>query len=85
VFDLQNIENNLMPINHETWIGSYSGRKDGELNFSSERNEVFVFILSGVFEVENRLLQSRDALLLNKIHRLEFEALCNDAIIVISS
>ena len=43
----------------------------------------FVFIIEGAFEVQNRLLEARDGLSLWNLSKLEFEALSNDAILMI--
>jgi quercetin 2,3-dioxygenase len=64
------------------YIGKYDGRKDDILSFSEPTN-VFIFIINGAFEVQNRLLESRDGLLLNDVSEIDFEALSNEAIILV--
>ncbi|MFD2935045.1 pirin family protein [Spirosoma flavum] len=72
------------------FIGKYDGRKSGIYPIEKSENGtqltgVFVFVLSGVFEVQNRLLHERDGLSLMNIHDsdIEFEALSNEAILLL--
>ncbi|GAB4017652.1 hypothetical protein GCM10028808_49670 [Spirosoma migulaei] len=95
-FDLTN-KNKLLPLFsiHEagqhgyaqwhSFIGTYDGRKDDVYSMTDTTNGVFVFILSGAFEVQNRLLHARDGLALTTIDNgeVEFEALSNDAVLMI--
>jgi quercetin 2,3-dioxygenase len=46
-------------------------------------NDAFIFVIDGVFEVQNRLLHRRDALLLPAPEKLEFEALSEGAILLV--
>jgi quercetin 2,3-dioxygenase len=64
------------------YIGKYDGRQDDVLSFS-EPTTVFVFIANGAFEVQNRLLESRDGLLLYDVQTLDFEALSEEAIVLL--
>ena len=97
-FDLTD-KNKLIPIfflnstglNHNRgssgFIGKYDGRKDGiyQAKKGIQPTGIFVFILSGVFEVQNRLLHERDGLSLMNIQNedVEFEALSNNAILLL--
>jgi hypothetical protein len=49
---------------------------------------VFGFVIEGAFEFQNRLLETRDSIALwnedNETLQIEFEALSNDAIILIA-
>lgn len=65
-------------------IGQFAGRVDSTLDLSAP-SDVFVFVVEGAFEVQNRLLHARDALSLPCNHELEFEALSNNAIILLLS
>jgi len=44
---------------------------------------VYVFVIEGAFEVQNRLLHARDGLSLSSATEVEFEALSNDAMLLI--
>ncbi|MCF0043690.1 pirin family protein [Dyadobacter fanqingshengii] len=87
-FDL-NIKNTLIPILDADAgygilvIGKYQGRKDGLYISKNPANCIFIFIIEGAFEVQNRLLEKRDGLSLKNVPEVEFEALSNDAIILI--
>ncbi len=72
------------------YIGQFNGRHEETylVNGSTppgHGGQVFVFVLQGVFEVANRLLQERDGLALHYSHDalVEFEALSNEAIILL--
>jgi len=65
-------------------IGMFTGRNDANYELQNKSNDLFVFVIQGAFEVEGRLLHSRDGLALwNGLHQIELEALSNDAIILI--
>jgi hypothetical protein len=87
-FDLSN-KNTLIPIFDTAYaqenisIGMYDGRQDGTYSLKSAANNLFIFIIEGAFEVQNRLLEKRDGLSLKNVQNVEFEALSNDAIILI--
>lgn len=82
-FDLENPKNTLNPLLTTCWIGKYDGRQDNTLVLSELTTNCFVFIINGVFEVQNRLLEPRDSLLLTDLVEVEFEALANDSILLI--
>lgn len=65
------------------YIGKYSGRNEDLYQLKNPENGIFVFIVEGAFEVQNRLLEARDGLSLWNLDELEFEALSNDAIILV--
>lgn len=86
-FNLQN-RNELLPLfdgrnqPYRTFIGMYNGRQAGE--YAAQEKQVFIFVIQGAFEVQNRLLHPRDGLALWNLNEpLEFEALSNDAILLI--
>ena len=87
-FDL-NDKNTLLPILNATCnqsnlvIGKYEGRKDGLYVCKNPANQIFIFIIEGAFEVQDRLLEKRDGLSLQRVREVEFEALSSDAIILI--
>ena len=64
-------------------IGNYNGRMKDSYTAINERNHIFVFVLQGAFEVEDRLLETRDALGLYDCTKIEYEALSNEAILII--
>ncbi|NEU65603.1 pirin [Spirosoma agri] len=83
---------NLDHSDHPTvkgFIGRYTGRQEGTYPIAPAAELVdtgmFVFVLQGAFEVANRLLHAKDSLSLryNQPDQLEFEALSNDAIILL--
>jgi hypothetical protein len=87
-FDL-NDKNTLIPLLNAAGdqsnlvIGKYEGRKDGLYVCKNPVNQVFIFIIEGAFEVQDRLLEKRDGLLLQRVREVEFEALSSNAIILI--
>jgi redox-sensitive bicupin YhaK (pirin superfamily) len=89
-FDLT-VRNTLLPLiehpGNRVFIGQYSGREEGEYVVKSAVGtpRIFIFILQGSFEVANRLLHERDGLSLSidDGYVLEFEALSNDAILIL--
>lgn len=66
------------------FIGQYDGRQEGTYAVEPD-SRVFVFVLQGVFEAANRLLHEKDGLALQyeQADVLEFEALSNDAILLL--
>lgn len=81
-FDLESPKNTLTPLLTTGWIGKYDGRQDDTLTLTKPSN-CFIFVINGVFEVQNRLLEPRDSLLLLETHEVEFEALAGDSILLI--
>lgn len=81
-FELESSKNTLTSLLTTGWIGKYDGRQDDTLVLTKSSN-CFVFVINGVFEVQNRLLEPRDSLLLFETHEVEFEALANDSILLI--
>lgn len=65
------------------FIGKFSARKEIVYTLSDPDKSLFVFIIEGVYEVQYRLLENRDALALWDIDKVEIEALSNDAIILL--
>lgn len=59
------------------------GRTEAELAPESNRSTIINFVINGVFEVQNRLLESRDCLAIKNIETLEMEALSENAIILV--
>lgn len=65
------------------FIGVYDGRKEGFYTLKNPKNGVFVFVVNGAFEVENRLLEAKDGLSLNKTEVIEWEALSENAVLLV--
>ncbi len=89
-FDLTT-KNTLLPLavssGKRLFIGQYGGREEGGFVAESagETQRIFVFVLQGTFEVANRLHHEKDSLALTveSGYTLEFEALSNDAILLL--
>ena len=64
-------------------IGKFAGRTDVLYKLTNVQAGVFVYIIEGAFEVQNRLLHAKDGLALWDLSMLEAEALSNDAILLI--
>lgn len=85
-FDLGDT-NRLLPLfktsNQQGFIGKYDGRKKGLLQQSQPNARFFCVVINGAFEVQDRLLHARDGLALENFEEIDFEALSNDAILLI--
>ena len=88
IFDISQ-KNLLLPVfttfnkNTNAYIGKYGGREEGLYTIQNPENSIFVFIIEGAFEVQNRLLEKRDGLSLMHVETVNFEALSNDAVILL--
>ena len=84
-----NPKNTLKPVflvnDKEGFIGKYEGRKKGEFTIKNPKNGVFIFVIEGVFEVQDRLLHARDGLAISGVEMIDFEALSNEAVILLLS
>lgn len=65
------------------FIGAYDGRKEGFYTLKNPNNGVFVFVVNGAFEVENRLLEAKDGLSIKKTEVIEWEALSENAVLLV--
>lgn len=65
------------------FIGKYDGRTGDIYTLRNPRNGLFIFVIEGVFEAQNRLLHARDGLSLQNIETIDFEALSNEAILLL--
>jgi quercetin 2,3-dioxygenase len=84
-FNLDKNQNNLIEVSMKDssmkfFIGKFGGREEGVLIID---NQAFVFVIHGVFECENRLLESRSSMAVWGNHKLEFEGLGRENIILI--
>lgn len=87
-FDIINCKDQLVsiPVSNNTFkysIGKYAGRAETVYYLSDTGNGIFAFVIQGAFEVQYRLLHPRDGLALWEADAVEFEALSNDAIILV--
>jgi quercetin 2,3-dioxygenase len=88
-FNLDNGLNQLIEITRvnqqiRILMGKFGGRMEGELPCQDE-SKVFVFVINGAFEVQNRLVEARSALALWDVESLDFEGLAPENIILILS
>lgn len=78
--------NTLIPVSKElglpNFIGLYEGRKEGVYSLYNPEKAIFGMVVNGAFEFQNRLLETRDSVLLRNIKTLEFEALSENALII---
>ncbi len=86
-FELDASKNSLVNVSTSPTlnchIGKFSGRHNSTFKTSFGSRPVFAFVLEGAFEFQNRLLEQRDGLSLTNISELEFEALSNEAILLL--
>ncbi len=83
-----NYENNglfpILDINEcQLHFGVFEGRKEAVYQLQNPKNGIFAFVINGAFELENRLLESRDALSLWNVETVELEALSENAIVLL--
>lgn len=84
VFSTHNKLHSLFEVERALgFIGIYDGRKEGSYTLRNTKNGLFVFVLNGAFEVENRLLEAKDGLALQEIQKMEWEALSENAILMV--
>ncbi|MEO6731671.1 MAG: hypothetical protein ABIN01_10680 [Ferruginibacter sp.] len=67
---------------YKFFIGKFAGRQEA-YHPLNEGGAVFVFVLQGAFEVQNRLLEAKDGLLIWSTGLIEMEALSEEAIILL--
>jgi hypothetical protein len=65
-------------------IGQYDGREEDTYTISKPENAIFTYVINGAFEVQNRLLETGDALAFWNAEDAEFEALSNGAVILVA-
>lgn len=64
-------------------IGKYMGRSKDRYQLKDPSCALYAFVIEGAFEVEDRLLHARDGLALQHFNSVEFEALSNEAILLL--
>ena len=62
-------------------IGKYQGREE-DIYHLKKHNHLFTYVIQGAFEVQNRLLEDRDALILRGSENVDFEALSKEGILL---
>jgi redox-sensitive bicupin YhaK (pirin superfamily) len=74
-----------LPMHSKTsgFIGIYDGRKEGLYRLRNPENGLFVFVINGAFEFDNRLIESRDALAIANAESVEFEALSENGMLLV--
>lgn len=91
-FNLQKNVNNLIPLfpdsptahlNFLIHVGKFNGRAEGVYSVKNPCKRVFSFVIEGAFEFQSRLLHARDGLSLINVDEVEFEALSNEAIVLL--
>lgn len=63
-------------------IGKFKGRAETTYTLKNEQNGVFLRVINGAFEAQNRLLEAGDSLALWNCATVEIEALSNEAILL---
>lgn len=64
-------------------IGVFDGRRKGKYALRNKNNGVFAFVINGAFEIEDRLMEAKDGLSLKEIATIEWEALSENAILML--
>ncbi len=88
---VQNIQltkiNELVCFDHHRqpvgYIGMYQGRREERFTLKNAGHGVFIYVINGAFEVQGRLLEYRDGLSLWDMNEIGFEALSNNAMIML--
>ncbi|MCC4229533.1 pirin family protein [Zunongwangia profunda] len=60
-------------------MGKYEGRQKGESRVLFNQN-TFIYVISGAFEVNERLLETGETICFWDTHLIEFEALSKNAV-----
>lgn len=80
-------KNKLIPLfennTASAFIAQFDGRKEAYYQLKNKGNGIFTFIINGAFEFENRLLEAGDALSLKEIEAVEWEALSENALLLL--
>lgn len=84
-----NKRNELLPIFSSTqhdafgYFGKYDGREDGIYRVKNAGNCLYIFVIEGAFEIDNKLVETRDSLAIWNAIEIEFEALSDSGILLI--
>ncbi len=87
-FDLSNSKNQLIPLlsnsSVHVHLGYFDARHETIYKRKIDSKQIIGYVIQGAFEFQNMLLQHRDgAIVFNKTEVIEFEALSEDALILI--
>lgn len=78
--------NQLVPLSQEldfpNFIGIFDAREEHEYPLKKAKGSIFGLVINGAFEFQNRLLEVRDAIILEELDTLEIEALAPESIIL---
>lgn len=79
-------KNELIPLsgslNFPAFIGLYDGRKKQKYELKQENKSIFGIVINGACEFQDRLMETRDAILLYDLDTLKFEALSENLLII---
>jgi quercetin 2,3-dioxygenase len=84
-FDVDSNKNRLIEVFHfnaKLSIGKFDGRSEAIYKLEDQKG-LFVFVIQGAFEVQNRLLEAKDGLALENVKEIEMEALSDEAILLV--
>lgn len=82
-------QNELLPIfssvqqNAFGYFGKYDGREEGVHQVKNTGNCLYIFVIEGAFEIDNKLMEARDGLAIWNANEIEFEALSDNAMLLI--
>jgi hypothetical protein len=65
------------------YTGVYKGRTKANYTLKRPENGVFIYVIDGAFEVEDRLMEFRDGLALWDTPEIEFESLSDNAVLLL--
>lgn len=88
-FDFEKNQNQLIEIISNSKLpfklsaGIFAGRAEVIYKIQSPESSFYSFIIDGAFEIEGRLMHTRDGLALWKTESVELEALSNNAIVLV--
>ena len=64
-------------------IGIYENKKEGKYKLANSEHGIFAFVISGAFEFEDRLIETKDGLSISGISEVTFEALSENAVLLV--
>ncbi|WPO83336.1 hypothetical protein SD427_03055 [Chryseobacterium sp. JJR-5R] len=70
-------------IGYPNFMGLYDGRKEERYALYKKGGSIFGMVINGAFEFQNRLMENRDAIIISEMDMLEFEALSENALMVL--
>lgn len=89
--ELRKNKNQLIPITSENQhpfkiaLGLFTGRGEATYTVKDPTKKTFVFVITGAFEVEGRLLHESDGLAIWNTSNIEMEALSTDGLILVTA